>query len=100
MALSGGNQQKVVIAKWLSARPKILILDGPTIGIDVGAKETIYGIVASLARDGVSVLLISEEVPEVLYNCDRVLLMKNGRIVAEFAAGEITEADIHHRMAG
>ncbi len=100
MSLSGGNQQKVVIAKWLSIRPKILILDGPTIGIDVGAKETIYEIIEALAREGVGVLLISEEVPEVLYNCDRILLMKNGRIAAEFAAGTLTEAELHRGMAG
>jgi simple sugar transport system ATP-binding protein len=100
MSLSGGNQQKVVIAKWLSIRPKILILDGPTIGIDVGAKETIYEIIEALAREGVAVLLISEEVPEVLYNCDRVLLMSNGRIVSECAAGALSEGDLQRRMAG
>lgn len=98
--LSGGNQQKTVIAKWLSIKPKILLLDGPTIGIDVAAKGTIYEIIRDLARDGVSVLLISEEVPEVLNNCGRVLLMKKGRIVAEFKSDGITEDELQRQMAG
>lgn len=98
-ALSGGNQQKVVIAKWLSTRPRILILDGPTIGIDVAARSAIYEIIQDLARDGVSVLLISEEAGEVLSNCGRILLMKKGRIAAEFKSDEITEEELQRRMA-
>ncbi|MDR7523798.1 MAG: ATP-binding cassette domain-containing protein [Armatimonadota bacterium] len=99
-ALSGGNQQKVVIAKWLSTKPKILILDGPTIGIDVGAKETIYQVIRNLASEGVSILLISEEVSEVVYNCDRILLMKSGRIAAELAGELLTEEEVSRRMLG
>ena len=99
-ALSGGNQQKTVMAKWLSIHPKILILDGPTIGVDVAAKETIYQMVRRLAAGGVGVLLISEEVPEVLRNCYRVLVMKQGRIVAELAGAQLTEDDLYARMVG
>ncbi len=96
--LSGGNQQKVVIAKWLELRPKILILDGPTAGIDVEAKGYIYEIVRRLARGGVSVVLISDEVPEVLYTCDRVLVMKSGRIIEAFDSRGVDEAALSRRI--
>lgn len=96
--LSGGNQQRTVIAKWVSIKPKILILDGPTIGIDVAAKESIYDIIEDLASQGVSIILISDEVPEVLYNCNRVLLMKKGRIVEEFHSSETTEEELYHAI--
>jgi len=99
-ALSGGNQQKLVIAKWLSIKPKILVLDGPTIGIDVAARGTIYDIIRALAQDGVSVLLISDEVPEVLNTCERVLVMKKGRIVAELNSGDVTEDELQRQAAG
>jgi simple sugar transport system ATP-binding protein len=99
-ALSGGNQQKTVIAKWLSSRPKILILDGPTIGVDVAAKGTIYAMIQRLTTEGVSVLLISEEIPEVLANCHRILVMTHGRIVAEFAGAQVTEDQLVARIAG
>ncbi len=99
-AMSGGNQQKTVIAKWMSIRPKILILDGPTIGVDVAAKGTIYEMIRRLAAGGVSALLISEEVPEVLYNCHRILVMKHGRIIAELAGAQLTEDQLSARMAG
>ena len=98
--LSGGNQQKIVMAKWLSIKPKILILDGPTIGIDVGARSTIYDMIHTLAREGVSIILISDDVLEVLYNCHRILLMKRGRIVGQFSSDEITEEELYQRMIG
>lgn len=98
--LSGGNQQKAVIAKWLSIRPRILILDGPTIGIDVAARENIYEIIRALARDGVSVVLISDEVPEVLYNCDRILVMRNGRLAGEVDPRQTSEEDLARRLVG
>ncbi len=82
--LSGGNQQRVVLAKWIATHPKVLILDGPTIGIDVAAKFSIHEIIRSLAQEGIAIILISEEVPEVFSNCNRVLVMRKGRIVAEF----------------
>ncbi len=93
--LSGGNQQRTVIAKWLSIKPRILILDGPTVGIDVAAKGSIYDIIEDLASQGVSIVLISDEVPEVLNNCGRLLLMKKGRIVGEFYSNEITEEELY-----
>ena len=76
--LSGGNQQRVVLGKWLATAPKVLILDSPTVGVDIGNKRGIYELVRSLAASGVGILLISDEVPEVYYNCDRVLHMRDG----------------------
>jgi simple sugar transport system ATP-binding protein len=98
--LSGGNQQKTVIAKWLSIRPRILILDGPTIGIDVGARSTIYDMIHVLASQGVGIILISDDVPEVLHNCHRILLMKRGRIVAQFSSDEVSEEELYQHMTG
>jgi simple sugar transport system ATP-binding protein len=82
--LSGGNQQRVVLAKWLATRPKVLILDSPTVGVDVGARAGIFRIVRDLADQGLAILLISDEATEGLYNSDRVLHMAHGRIVGEF----------------
>jgi putative multiple sugar transport system ATP-binding protein len=82
-SLSGGNQQKVLLGKWMFADPEILILDEPTRGIDVGAKYEIYTIINRLVADGKSVLMISSELPEILGMCDRVYVMNEGRIVAE-----------------
>ena len=83
--LSGGNQQRVVIAKWLAAGPRILILDGPTVGIDIMAKSAIHGIIRELAAEGLGVLLISDEISEVVNNCSRILIMRSGKIRAEVA---------------
>jgi simple sugar transport system ATP-binding protein len=85
--LSGGNQQRVVLAKWLATDPKVLILDSPTVGVDVRNKQGIYELVRRLADQGVAILLISDEVPEVYYNSDRILHMRDGRIVNEFIPG-------------
>ena len=85
--LSGGNQQRVVLAKWLATDPKVLILDSPTVGVDVRNKQGIYELVRRLADQGVAILLISDEVPEVYYNSDRILHMRNGRIISEFIPG-------------
>jgi simple sugar transport system ATP-binding protein len=92
--LSGGNQQRVVLAKWIATNPKVLILDGPTIGIDVAAKQSIHEIIRELARKGIAILLISEEVPEVYSNCNRVLVMHKGRVVQEFSTSACTPEDI------
>jgi len=81
--LSGGNQQKVVLAKWLNTSPEILILDEPTRGIDVGAKYEIYAIINGLAEAGKGVVMISSEMPELLGMCDRIYVMNEGRIVGE-----------------
>jgi simple sugar transport system ATP-binding protein len=82
--LSGGNQQRVVLAKWLATGPKVLILDGPTVGVDIRNKQGIYDIIRALARGGVAILLISDEIDEVYYNCDRILHMRAGVIAGEF----------------
>jgi simple sugar transport system ATP-binding protein len=89
--LSGGNQQRVVLAKWLATDPKILILDGPTVGVDIRNKQGIYEAVRALARDGMAILLISDEIAEAYFNCDRVLHMRGGRIVGEFVPGAASE---------
>jgi len=92
--LSGGNQQKVVLGKWLFSNPELLILDEPTRGIDVGAKFEIYSIMAALADEGKSILMISSEMPELLGMCDRIYVMNEGRFVGEFAAAEASQEKI------
>ncbi|MED1953471.1 sugar ABC transporter ATP-binding protein [Brevibacillus centrosporus] len=99
-SLSGGNQQKVVIGKWLAKKPKILILDEPTRGVDIGAKKEIYDIMNRLAQDGVAILMISSELPEVLGMSDRVLVMHEGRITGEFAREEATQEMIMRAATG
>jgi ribose transport system ATP-binding protein len=89
--LSGGNQQKFVLAKWLCAEPKLIILDEPTRGIDVGSKSAIHELIAGLAEHGLAVLVISSEMPEVLGVSHRVLTMSEGRMVGEFAGDDMTE---------
>ena len=96
--LSGGNQQKVVLGKWLATRPRLLIMDEPTRGIDVGAKAEIHRLMSELAAQGLAVLMISSELPEVLGMSDRILVMREGRIVAEFARGEADQETIAHAM--
>lgn len=98
--LSGGNQQKVVIAKWLSNKPKILIMDEPTRGVDVGAKAEIYHIMNMLISEGVGILMISSELPEILGMSDRVLVMARGRITGELAIAEATQEKIMAFAAG
>jgi putative multiple sugar transport system ATP-binding protein len=92
--LSGGNQQKVVLAKWLFSNPLLLILDEPTRGIDVGAKYEIYTLIAKLADEGKSILLISSEMPELLGMCDRIYVMNEGAFVAEFNAADASQEKI------
>ena len=92
--LSGGNQQKVVLSKWLFAKPELLILDEPTRGIDVGAKYEIYTIVDQLASEGKGILMISSEMPELLGMCDRIYVMNEGRFVAEYTAAEASQERI------
>ena len=84
--LSGGNQQKVVLSKWLFSKPEVLILDEPTRGIDVGAKYEIYTIINQLADEGKGIIMISSEMPELLGICDRIYVMNEGRFVAEMPA--------------
>ncbi|HRA67591.1 MAG TPA: ATP-binding cassette domain-containing protein, partial [Caldilinea sp.] len=89
--LSGGNQQKVVLARWLAVRPKVLILDEPTRGIDVGAKAEIYRLVDELANQGLGIMFISSELPELLGLADRIYVMQNGRITGELSRAEASE---------
>jgi putative multiple sugar transport system ATP-binding protein len=96
--LSGGNQQKVLLAKWMFANPDILILDEPTRGIDVGAKYEIYCIINQLVAEGKSVILISSELPDVLGMSDRIYVMNEGRIVGELDAKEATQEKIMSRI--
>jgi ABC-type sugar transport system ATPase subunit len=96
-SLSGGNQQKSLFARWMIDRPRILIADEPTRGVDVGAKRAIYELLATLAADGMGVLLVSSEIEEVLGLAHRILVMRNGRIVQELngttaTGGEVLEA--------
>ena len=98
--LSGGNQQKVVIARWLTLNPKVLILDEPTRGIDVGAKAEIHGLMSQLAEQGVGVLMISSELPEVLGVSDRILVMHEGTITGEFDRAQANEDDIMRAATG
>ncbi|MGE3832381.1 MAG: sugar ABC transporter ATP-binding protein, partial [Parvibaculaceae bacterium] len=96
--LSGGNQQKVVLAKWLAAEPRILIMDEPTRGIDVGAKSEIHALMSRLAKSGLAILMISSELPEVLGMSDRVLVMNGGRIVAEIPRKDATQETVGAAM--
>ena len=78
--LSGGNAQKVVIAKWLNTNPKLFILDGPTVGVDVGAKAEIHAILHDLARKGIGIIIISDDLPELVQNCNKILVMRDGKM--------------------
>ena len=98
--LSGGNQQKVVIAKWLATRPKVLVLDEPTRGIDVGGKAEVHRLMIELASKGVGILMISSELPEVLGMSDRVLIMHEGRLAVEIDRRDATEANIMFYATG
>ncbi len=100
-SLSGGNQQKVVLSRWILTAPRILILDTPTHGVDVAAKESIYEMILVLARDrGIGVLFISDEEHEVLKVCHRILVMKEGRIVREYVPQEVTEEALRKEIVG
>ena len=92
--LSGGNQQRVVLAKWMATQPRLLILDSPTVGVDIAAKDGIYEVVRALAANGVAILLISDEVAEVFYHAHRVLVMRRGRLAGECVPHESSEAEL------
>jgi rhamnose transport system ATP-binding protein len=98
--LSGGNQQKVVLAKWLGREPAVLIVDEPTRGIDVGTKAEVHRLLSDLAAGGVAVLMISSELPEVLGVSDRVLVMREGRLAAEFSREQATEEAVMSAAMG
>jgi ribose transport system ATP-binding protein len=97
--LSGGNQQKVVIGKWLATGPRVLLLDEPTRGIDVGAKQEIYELVRTLAREGLAIVMVSSELPELLLLADRILVVSEGRQTGILSRAEASEAAIMHLAA-
>lgn len=92
--LSGGNQQRVVLAKWLARKLDVLVLNGPTAGVDIGSKYDIHGILQELARDGLGLIIISDDLPEVLENCSRILVMKEGAVVADLETGSTDESEV------
>jgi ABC-type sugar transport system ATPase subunit len=98
--LSGGNQQKVVLAKWLATEPRILILDEPTRGVDVGAKSEIYSIINELAKNGLSVIMVSSELPEIINMCDRVYVVAQGRITGELSEEDFSQERIMYYATG
>jgi rhamnose transport system ATP-binding protein len=98
--LSGGNQQKVVIAKWLATRPKVIILDEPTKGIDIGSKAAVHEFMAELAAQGLAVIMVSSEIPEILGMSDRVIVMREGRIAAELAGEALSPETLVRHAAG
>jgi rhamnose transport system ATP-binding protein len=99
-ALSGGNQQKVVLAKWLATKPKILILDEPTRGIDIGAKVEVHRIISELAASGLGIILISSDLPEVIAMSDRILVLHEGRVTAEIGRSDATEERVMFAATG
>jgi rhamnose transport system ATP-binding protein len=98
--MSGGNQQKVVLAKWLATGPKLLIIDEPTRGIDVGTKAEVHRLLSDLAGEGVAIVMISSELPEVLGMADRVLVVHEGRIAAELDRADATPEAVMHAATG
>jgi ribose transport system ATP-binding protein len=97
--LSGGNQQKLLVARWLAINPKVLLLDEPTRGVDIGAKSEIYRIISDLAAQGVAILMISSELPEIVGMSDRVLVMREGHLVGEVGGTTGTEITQENIMA-
>ena len=97
-SLSGGNQQRAVLARWLAKRPKVLILNGPTVGVDIGSKADIHAIIDELAASGLGIIVISDDIPEVLASCNRILVMKAGRIAEEIPGASIKENELAHRL--
>ncbi|MEI3850414.1 MULTISPECIES: sugar ABC transporter ATP-binding protein [Ensifer] len=98
--LSGGNQQKVVIAKWLATKPKVIILDEPTKGIDIGSKAAVHAFMSELAAQGLSVIMVSSEIPEIMGMSDRVIVMREGRIAGRFERAELTAEKLVRAAAG
>ena len=99
-ALSGGNQQKVVLAKWLATDPHVLILDEPTRGIDIGAKVEVHRTISELAASGLGIILISSDLPEVLAMSDRIVVLHEGRVTAEIARDAATEETVMYAATG
>ncbi len=100
LGLSGGNQQKVVLARWLATRCRILLLDEPTRGVDVGAKAEVHALIDALAAEGTAVLLVSSELPELLALSHRILVLREGRLAGALSRAEATEEAVMRLMMG
>ena len=98
-SLSGGNQQRVALARWLARAPRVLILNGPSVGVDVGSKADIHDIIRDLSQQSIGIIVISDDLPELIAVCHRILVMKNGQLVDEIASGSVTEQQLTHRLA-
>jgi simple sugar transport system ATP-binding protein len=96
--LSGGNQQRVVLAKWLASKPKVMILNGPTVGVDVGSKDELHHLMKELAGDGMGLLVISDDIPELLQTCNRILLMRHGCIVEEIRSKDTNANELSAKL--
>lgn len=96
--LSGGNQQRIVLAKWLACDPDILILNGPTVGVDIGSKHDIHAILQKLAREGMAIIIISDDLPEIMENCSKLMILKDGKVSGEMSTGELNEKMILDKM--
>lgn len=96
--LSGGNQQRVVLARWMERKPRLLILNGPTVGVDVGSKREIHELLVSLSRSGTAVLVVTDDIPEALALSDRILVMVRGRITAGFDAAAVDEDTLYNEV--
>ena len=99
LALSGGNQQKVVLAKWLATDMNVLILNGPTVGVDIGAKYDIYQILSELAANGLAIVMITDDLEELLSNCNRFMIMRNGKMVGEISSNETTKGSVANMIS-
>jgi simple sugar transport system ATP-binding protein len=97
-SLSGGNQQRVLIGRGLTYAPKVFVLHGPTVGVDVGSKDTIFRIIQKLAGDGMGVIIVSDDLPELLQNCDRIMAMRKGTIAEVFDAERVDEATLYRAL--
>ncbi len=98
--LSGGNQQKVVLARWLARDLKVLVLNGPTVGVDIGAKFDIHGIIRGLAKKGMAVIIVSDDLPEIMENCSRIIVMNSGAIKGELIPSETDQGELASLIIG
>jgi simple sugar transport system ATP-binding protein len=99
-SLSGGNQQRVVLARWLSTKARVLVLNGPTVGVDIGSKADIHAKLKALARQGLGVIVISDDLPELVQNCNRVLVMQRGRVVGQLEGDEVSDVRLTQALSG
>ena len=99
-SLSGGNQQRVLIGRWLATKPRVLILHGPTVGVDVGSKDTIFRIIQAQAEAGMGVIIVSDDIPELIQNCDRIAVMRDGRIVETFDGATVDASQLYAAIGG